>query len=666
MSTWYPDSLFLIHYDRAFSPANDPPAGSGLDPAQIRRLLQSIQPDAVHYPAKDHSGYVPYDTRFGNALPYYGEEPAPDVLRVYRDVTRELEIRLILGYSGLVDRHAVNWRPGWQRLANNFQPYPNGALCPNSGYVEELLLPQLEEIIQLYMPDGIWMDAENWTVSPCYCSSCETEFQMLYERSAPYDRGEHLWDEWLKFQRDSFQNYLIKVARYLHDRDTGLVYASNGAYSTQQPETPTSGIDRLTRDLSPAFSLRQAGMEARFFDRQGVPFDLATPVRASARPWSTPRAPALPSYLKTFPHLAQEGAVILANGGRWTVWTNPERDDALPERAHAVIAEAATFARERAPWLKGTESAAYVAVLHSATTHRLAGNGLYDPGPSLDRVRGAHQALTELHHPHDIVSEESLLRDLDRYSVVVLPEQVALPDTLDEPLMEWVRRGGRLIASGRVATRILEDLPTYGLEELLGVRWTGSVEPRGYFLHRDLPMEIGGPVYSVSLIGAEVAVPQLRTGHESLQQELEYPALTRNLVGEGQAYYIAADFFAAYHRCQYPGFREFLGDVLARALPQSPLLTTAPPTVEMTLRVGGGRTLLHMVNHAPGESLAQNHAFIERVPLTEPFSITLTLPEKPRSVFLQPGDVEPEWSWNAGTFTVFIPPLHLHAILVVE
>jgi hypothetical protein len=48
-------------------------------------------------------------------------------------VTRELEIRLILGYSGLVDRHAVNWRPGWQRLANNFQPYPNGALCALCG-----------------------------------------------------------------------------------------------------------------------------------------------------------------------------------------------------------------------------------------------------------------------------------------------------------------------------------------------------------------------------------------------------------------------------------------------------------------------------------------------------------------------------------------------------
>ncbi len=666
MSTWYPESLFLLHYERPFLPANDPPAGSGLDPDQLRTRLLEVRPDAVHYPAKGHAGYVPYDTRFGNALPYYGDEPGPDVLSTYRSVTRELGIRLVLGYSGLIDRHAVNWRPGWQRLAGNFQPYPNGALCPNSGYVDELMLPQLEELIERYNPDGIWIDADNWTVSPCYCSSCETEFQMLYERSAPYERGEHLWEEWLRFHRESFQKYVGRVAHYLHDRDTGLVYGSSGAYSTHQVEIPPAGVDRLTRDLSPAFSLRQAGMEARFFDRQGIPFDLGTPVKASARPWSSSRQPALPSYLKSPVHLIQEGAVILANGGRWTVWAYPEQDDALPASQHAVVAEAARFTRERAPWLKETESAAYVAVLHASATHQLAGNGLYDPGPSLDRLRGAHQALQELHHPHDIVSETTLLRDLDRYSVVILPEQIAIPPELDEPLAEWVRRGGRLIASGRVGPRIIEDLPTFALEEVLGVQWTGTVEPHGFFLHRELPLEIGAPVYSVSTLGAETVVPQLRTGHETRRQELEYPAVTRHLYGEGQAYYLAADLFTAYHRCQYPGLREFIADVLAHALPRSPLLTTAPATVEMTLRVGTGRTLLHLVNHAPGESLAQNHAFVERVPVTEPFSVTLALPEKPQSLFLQPRELEPEWSWNEGTLTVFIPPIHVHAVLVIQ
>ena len=39
------------------------------------------------------------------------------------------------------------------------------------------------------------------------------------------------------------------------------------------------------------------------------------------------------------------------------------------------------------------------------------------------------------------------------------------------------------------------------------------------------------------------------------QENLGYPAVTRNQVGEGEAYYIAADLFAAYHRSQYPGLR---------------------------------------------------------------------------------------------------------------
>ena len=66
-----------------------------------------------------------------------------------------------------------------------------------------------------------------------YCSTCETEYQMLHERSAPLDRSDPLWTQWLEFQRDSFRRYLTRVAHFLHDRGTELVYASNGAYSTQ-------------------------------------------------------------------------------------------------------------------------------------------------------------------------------------------------------------------------------------------------------------------------------------------------------------------------------------------------------------------------------------------------------------------------------------------------
>jgi hypothetical protein len=661
MPTWYDDSFLILHYDHQYSPSQDPL--SGFDPEQARRLLAQVRPDAVQYPAKGHAGCVPYPTRFGNqvsSVPYDAER---DLLATYRDITREMGIRFVIAYSGLIDRQAASWSPGWLRVRADHSAYPNRALCPNAGYVEELMLPQLEEILERFTPDGIWIDAEAWTVSPCYCNVCASDFQMLQERSAPIDRQDPLWDAWLQFHRESFDRHVTRVGRFLHERSPELVYAGNGSYCTHQPEPAPDGPDRLTWDLSPAFSLRQAGMEARFLDGRGIPFDLMTWSRCSARPWPQGRLPALPVYPKTFEHLAQEGAAILASGGRWSIWMTPQPDGALPEGEHGAVHQAAAFARERQDCFRATQSAAYAAILHSDATHRRSGNGLYDPGPSLDRIRGAHQALLELHHPHDILNEEELLRSLDQYWVIILPEQTALPLDVDEPLAEWVRRGGRLIASGRVSPRINEDIPTFALEDALGVQWTGQQDAGGYFLHRGTPLQVAAPVYRVGLAGALPAVPSVTSSSEIYHQDAGFPAVTRHSFGEGEGYYIAADFFAYYHRSQYPGLRDLLGDLLEQALPQPMLLTTAPPTIEIVLRKRGSDAVVHFVNHAAGKSLAQNSAFIEKVPPSPPFSVTLLVESEPASVRLLPGGKEPEWSYSEGALTVFIPPVHLHSAL---
>ncbi|MFN3653266.1 MAG: beta-galactosidase trimerization domain-containing protein [Armatimonadota bacterium] len=665
MPNWYSDSFLLLHYDHPYSDREHPPAATGLDPEQVARLLRRTRPDVVQYTAKGPSGSVPYPTRYGNQL--HGVWPEhPEVLQVYREVTRELGIRLVLGYHGLVDQHAAEMRPDWMRVTYSAVPYPNRALCPNSGYVEELLLPHLAELIERYEPDGIWLDGDNWSVSPCYCSACENEYQMIVTRPSPMGRDDPWWSRWLEFHRESFDRYLTRTARFLEERAPGVVLASNGAYATHQPEPPAPGPERLTWDLSPAFSLRQAGLEGRFFSSREIPFDLATWTRCSARPWPQGKLPALPIYPKSRDHLRQEAAVILANGGRWSVWMGVYPDDSLPETEHETVGQVFEWARERQPWCTESRSAAYVAVLHSEQTHRRAGNGLFDPGPSLDRVRGAHQMLLELHHPHDLVNEEALRRNLDRYRVVILPEQVGLSAEIEQALTEWVRGGGRLIASGRVAPQIIEDIPTFAFEEVLGVRWTGRRDLEGVMLHRGTPLRIAAPTYQVAVPEAEVVRPLLVSARETAMQDTGYPGVTRNEYGEGEGYYLAAEIFAAYHRSQYFGLREVLGDVLSLALPTPPLLTTAGPEVEIAMRERPGQTVVHCVNHSPGKSLAQNNAWVETVPPTEPFSLTLALAAEPAAVRLQPGEREVEWSYAGGTLTAFVPPFHLHEMLVVE
>lgn len=667
MPSWYEESLVLLQLERDYVPGEYPPALSGADRAELTRALESVAPDTVSYPAKGRSGLVPYPTQFGNQLSSVGG--GADVLSLYREITTELGQRFLLSYSGLIDYHAADTHPEWQRVRLDHTPYASRALCPNSGYVEELLLPQLEELLERYSPDGIVTEEDAWTVSPCYCEGCRGEFRLMHGGDPPHARSETRWEEWLQLHRDSFARYLDRVARFLHDRQSNegaLVVASVGAFTALQPEPAVPAPDRSNARLPAAFALATAGLEARLLDARELPFDLTTPTRCSPRPYPQGTQPALPAYPKSYDHLAQEGAVILASGGRWTLSLPAQGDDSLPDRELDTLADAVSFARARREWSTDTDSGAYVAVLHSGATHRRAGNGLYDGGPCLDRVRGAHQMLQELHHPHDIVTEDALLRRLPQYKVVILPEQVALSHSMDEPLLEWVQNGGRLIASGRVAPRIIEDLPTFSLEEALGVRWTGRQDREGWFMHRGVPLQIAAPVYHVSPYGAQTYLPMLRSGHEQRPEYADSPAVTRQSYGSGEGWYLASDFFAAYYRCQYPGFRELLGELFERTLPDPALATDAPPSVEIVWRRRGTTQILHLIDHDPGKSQAPNSAYVEAVPRTAPFSLTLSLDFQPDHVRIVPEGSEADWRCDERQVIVQVPEFQIHTALVVE
>jgi len=249
---------------------------------------------------------------------------------------------------------------------------------------------------------------------------------------------------------------------------------------------------------------------------------------------------------------------------------------------------------------------------------------------------------------------------------VILPEQVALSSSMDEPLLEWVRDGGRLIASGRVSPRIVEDLPTFALEDALGVRWSGRQDRDGWFMVRGVPLQVAAPVYHVAPYGAQTYLPMLRTGHEQRPEYADSPAVTRQAYGKGEGWYLAADFFAAYYRCQYPGFRELLGEVLERALPNPPLATDAPTAVEIVWRRRETTQLIHLVDHNPGKSQAPNSAFVESVPPTQPFTVTLSLEAQPSNVWIAPEGTEPSWRCDERQVIIEVPSFHLHTVLVVE
>lgn len=194
-------------------------------------------------------------------------------------------------------------------------------------------------------------------------------------------------------------------------------------------------------------------------------------------------------------------------------------------------------------------------------------------------------------------------QDLSSYRLVLAPDLYVLPDSLAERLTVYVQEGGVLLTDCRTGVKdennlahprtlpgmlseplgiIIEEYET--LPEGVEFRLTGPLAQQRYFTAHQ---------YADWLTphGAEALA-----GYESWYLE-SYAALTRHQYGEGTAYYLGTVV-------KEPEFYDALiVELLARA-GVTPLVKP-PVGVEVSVRSGGGKTLLFLVNHTEQELAVQ-------------------------------------------------------------
>ena len=88
-SNWHEDVFFGIHND-LHATATDTELGRELTPELLRQRLLETHPDWIQTDCKGHPGYTSWPTTVGSTSPGV----VKDALRIYRDVTRELGIKL--------------------------------------------------------------------------------------------------------------------------------------------------------------------------------------------------------------------------------------------------------------------------------------------------------------------------------------------------------------------------------------------------------------------------------------------------------------------------------------------------------------------------------------------------------------------------------------------
>lgn len=641
---WHQDAFFGLHYD-LHAGETDTELGRETTYEHIREMLEKVKPDFVQYDCKGHPGWAGYPTQVGSPSPGI----VNDALKVWREVTRDMGIPLSVHFSGVWDTRAIELNPDWARI--NEKGFPDSNYTSRlSAYAEELMIPQLLEVVREYDIDGMWIDGENWASLPDWSDACKALFtERTGIEAIPTGPDDSHWHEWLAFQRGLFVEHVTRYTEAVHALKPECMVTSNWMYSVRQPEDVAAPIDYLSGDFDPSFGAERAMAEGRFISSRGMPWDLMA--------WSFLQTHGNGWTMKTPVHLCQELSTVLAQGGAVFIYNQPQRSGRLTEWHQDILADVARFCRARQPFSHKTETLPQVAVLHSETSYYHHNDPLFNFRDANHPMEGAMFALLESGFSVDILNETALLERMERYPLVVVPEAASLPDAINAALLDYARKGGQLLLSG---THVAGQ---YG--EPAGVAIKEGDQQGGWIPAGNGAVTVHGG-YQPTVLETAVELAPLLYQQEPALNRRDYSAATLNHYGEGRVAAIHGPIFRNYYGCRYPLMRRFIADVVA-ALDTSRLIQVQGPWyIEMAARTKDGKHHLQFVNRGVSGYLSPHRHMVEHVPDAGPFTVTLPLAERPKRCYTAPDTVGVEWTWNDGVLTVNIAGLHIHNVLIIE
>jgi hypothetical protein len=582
-----------------------------------------------------------------------------DSLRIHRDVTNELGIPLVMHYSGTFDERACELHPEWEHKEPEGVPVSGhlaaGWTCNLSDYTDELMTPQLLEVVDNYHVDGFWVDGECWATRPCHCERCLAAFEKETGiTNPPKTPQEPHWDEWTAFHRKNFENHVRKYADAVHGRSPDTLICSNWMYTGGHPSEMDVPVDYISGDFTHIWGAQFVQFEARFVESRGVDWDLMCwgfmTGDQGMGGWT----------FKTVAHLNQEISTVIALGGAVSIYEGPQRTGRLIPWHQDIMADVARFARARQPWCQKTQSASEAAVLHNAAHYySVAGENLMLPGlPACQPVVGALHALLENHVSTDVMTEPTLIKRLGQYKLVIISEQTRTSQELRAALRNYVENGGNVILSG---VNIADD---FG--ELAGVERNGEPIDGEFRLEIDEEATtVAGlrrPVRPTTASVVRVVMNHNEPGH----CDTDEPAITLNHVGKGKVLAIHSRMFTHFAQTHYPRTRKLVGEMLDILATNFSVTMDAPARLQPIVRKRDNQLIVHLVNFGSTHPNSPQQGMVEDVPPVGPVSMKIKLESRPKRVYLAPSFEGLTWTWRDGAAEVEINSVGIMDSVVVE
>jgi hypothetical protein len=291
---------------------------------------------------------------------------------------------------------------------------------------------------------------------------------------------------------------------------------------------------------------------------------------------------------------------------------------------------------------------------------------------------GATRMLSQLKCQFNVVQPSS---ELKGYSLLVLPDGVEVDEALAERLREYLKQGGRLLASG--TSGLTSDgsrqlLPELGFQPVGLSPYTttyfrfepifgeGAPESDHVMYERGvraLPGERAQVVAKLSEPYFERAWDHFSSHNQTPPERLtSYAAALLN----GSTGYIAYPVFEAFARHGNVPFRWLVKALLERLLPDPILrLENAPTGLETSVMRQGERVIVHLLYYA-AERRARDLDLVEDIVPLHNLALSLRLGKQPQNVYLAPERQPLAFEYHSGRVHLNLPRLEGHAMIVVE
>lgn len=423
-----------------------------------------------------------------------------DILNEISSACRSAGIKVIarIDFRG-VEEHIYNKFPDWFKKDENQNPvlftHTRPVLyesCYSNVYRNEYANEFISYVLKNYSVDGIWHNAPGFG-GICYCHKCQESFKENTGKDLPMLRSssEAEIDEYMVWKAQAADKYMDKLKKTIKSFGKDKVYTAEVFSIYGVGSGIDSGVDlesaRKHFDImvSVAFLTPNRGRDEMTYEDLNYGSTIIKFLKSM-----TPEREAVVMYggNGTSHRLVIDPPVdlkiwlwemISAGGTFWNCYFSNVPTLTNDNRNAFNESDACYFIKENEKLLEQHIPFSNIGIYYSNPTRVSYRQKSIENSKFGLEIRGVESVLMENHIPHDFILNDQVSKErLEKYRLVILPNVRCMSDIEIEVLKEYVRNGGRLLATYETSLYDHDGIQRkdFGLSELFGVNYLGKKE----------------------------------------------------------------------------------------------------------------------------------------------------------------------------------------------